>query len=86
LKKNAKKNNYAKSEKPRALDTPKVLDAPIAQAKPEEKLPPEKVSAVIPSQDNKVAAVNTAPGVKASLPPKATPAVAIRPDLKIFQI
>ena len=92
MKKNAKKNNYARSEKPKVVDTPKVgdapkvEDAPIAQAKPEEKVLPEKVSAETPSQDQKVAAVNTAPGVKASLPPKSMPAVAIRPDLKIFQI
>ena len=86
MKKNAKKNNYAKSEKPKVVDTPQVLEAPLAQAKAEDKVPPEKISAKIPSQDQKVTAVNTAPGVKASLPPKSMPAAAIRPDLKIFQI
>ena len=80
MKKNAKKNNYAKSEKT------KVIETPVAQAKPEEKASSEKVSAALNTQNKKVAAPVAAPAAKVSAAAKPIPTVAMRPDVKIFQI
>jgi hypothetical protein len=80
LKKNAKKNNYAKSAKPI------VSEISAAEPKPETK--PTEVSSnnESTSQNKKVAAVTQAPEAKPSAPLKASPTVAIRSDVKIFQI
>lgn len=80
MKKNAKKNNFAKSEKPKASEVP------IVQAKIEEKAPLEKVNADRPPQNKKIAEASAPILAKTSAPSKAVPAVAMRSDVKIFQI
>ena len=81
MKKNAKKNNYAKS---------KVTEKPLAADAPEMKATTDKSITTIAKQDKKVTAVKATATTKLnaqpSVPAKAAPTISLRPDVKIFQI
>lgn len=84
MKKSAKKNNYAKSKVEQKI-TPAQEKAPSTVIETSQKnaisqKAAEKIASTASSENKKVVAPS--PSAK----PKTAPAIAIRPDLKIFQI